>query len=181
MFLASVADRDAVVNQLCSVIVPPVLLYMVLMHFFGAKYANYLLNKDTYTEKRIKVRRFAVLRIVGICSALFSLIAYFSMYKAWDMVIFFAALLLGYTWIKFRTYSAHLEYTYRYLIFRTGKKREVFPWKEVAQVSWRTSRGSIAYSLQIQFHSGLKAYLSSSDFVGLTKLKAFFDEKHYKD
>ena len=180
MFLVNIVDRDAVVNQLCSVIMPPIFLYVVLMHFFGEKYANTLLRKDTYNKKRIRIRLYGIVRMTGICLFLLFLIAYFALYKAWDMAVVFVIVLLGYVWIKLRTYSARLEYTHRHLIFCTGKKREEFSWKDVTRMSWTSPRGSIAYSLRIEFGFGLTADLSSSDFVGLTKLKAFFDEGFYK-
>lgn len=180
MFLVNNIERDAAVNQLCSVIMPPIFLYVGLMWIFGKKYANYLLRKDTCNEKRIKVRMYGIIRVLGICLFGLILIAYFALYRTWDMVIFLTAALLGYAWIKIRTYSAHLEYTHRYLIFRTGKKREKFPWKDVTQMSWITSRGSIAYYLRIEFRSGLTADLSSSDFVGLTKLKTIYEQGYYK-
>lgn len=181
MFLVSVHERDAVVNQLCSVIVPPIFLYIGLLSFFGGKLANWLLRKDTYSEKKIRIRIYGIIKMIGIILSLLLIIVYFAFYRVWDMVIIFVVLLSGCVWIKFRTYSARLEYTYRYLIFCTGKKREMFPWKDVMQMSWRTSRGSVAYSLNIKFRSGLTAELSSNDFVGLTKLKSFYDEGHYKN
>ena len=88
--------------------------------------------------------------------------------------------LSGCAWIKLSTYSARLEYTYRHLIFCTGKKQDRFPWEDVMQMSWVTQRGSVAYLLKIQFRSGLTANLSSNDFVGLTKLKTFYDEGYFK-
>lgn len=181
MILANIIERDAVVNQLCSVIIPPIFLWAGLMWIFGEKYANYLLKKDTYKEKRIKVRMYGILRVIGICLLLLSLITYFAIYKAWDMVIVFAFVLSGYAYIKIRTDTARLEYTYRHIIFCTGKKRESFPWTEVTRIAWTQSRGAAAYYLTIEFRSGLTANLSSSDFVGLTKLKKFYDEGFYKD
>ena len=108
------------------------------------------------------------------------LLVYFFCYRIWDLFAFILVILLGYAWIKFRIYSSRLEYTYRYLVFSTGKKREIFPWKDVVEMSWRTPRGSIMYSLRIRFRSGQTANISSNDFVGLVKLKTFFDENFYK-
>lgn len=180
MFLVNVLDRDAIVGQLCSVIVPPIFLYAVIMHFFSEKLAVRLLHKDSYNKKKIKVRMYGILRVTGICLFLICLIVYFAFYKAWDMVVFWAAVLSGYAWIKLSTYSAHLEYTYRYLVFCTGKKRESFPWKDVTQISWVSQRGTFAYVLKIQLSSGLTTNLSSGDFVGLVKMKTFYDEGRYK-
>jgi len=183
MFLANVLDRDvrdAIVSQLCSVIMPPIFLYVFLLHFIGEKLAERLLRKDCYNEKRIKVRMFAILRVTGMCLFFIFLIVYFSLYKVWDTAALFVMVLLGYTWIKLRTFFARLEYTYRYLVFCTGKKREYFHWKDVRQMSWVTVRGSVGYALEIQFYSGFTATLSSRDFVGLTKLKNFYDEGYYK-
>ena len=174
------AYRDDVVSKLCSVIVPPIFLYTFFMCFFGVKYANWLIRKDNYKEKRIKVRRFAIIRMIGIDLAVLSLIGYFAFYKLWDMVGFLTAFFLGHAWIKLRTYSARLEYTYRYIIFRTGKKQEKFPWGDVMEMSWVGTRGSIACLLKIRFRTGLTAELSSNDFVGLTALKTFYDEGHFK-
>ena len=124
---------------------------------------------------------YGILRVTGICLVLICLIVYFAFYKAWDMVVFLVAVLSGYAWMKLSTYSAHLEYTYRYLVFCTGKKRESFPWKDVTQISWVNQRGTFAYVLKIQLKSGLTTNLSSDDFVGLTKLKAFYDKGNYKN
>lgn len=180
MLNASMLDRDTIVSRLCSVIVPPIFIYTILMHFFGGKLANWLLRKDSYNEKRIKVRMFGILRVTGICLLFISVIVYFAFCKSWDMVVLLLVILSGYVWIKFRTYSARLEYTYRHLVFCTGKKQERFPWEDVMQISWVTQRGAVAYLLKIQFRSGLTANLSSNDFVGLTKLKTFYDEGYFK-
>ena len=180
MLVASVLSRDAIVSQLCSVIIPPILIYTIAMHFFGVKLANWLLRKDSYNQKKIKVRLYGILWVFCIGLFFISLIVYFAIYAAWDMVVLLGMVLSGYAWIKLSTYSARLEYTYRHLIFCTGKKQDIFPWEDVMQMSWVTQRGSIAYLLKIQFRSGLTANLSSNDFVGLTKLKTFYDEGYFK-
>lgn len=180
MFLVNALDRDAIVNQLCGVIVPPIFAYVIIMQFLGEKYANRLLRNDRYKEKRIKVRLYGIIRVIGICLFCISLMIYFAIYKAWDMVAVIAIVFSVYAWMKLRTYSARLEYTYRHIVFCTGKKREVFPWEDVMDISWVGNRGQIAYSLKIQFRSGLTANFSSGDFVGLTGLKTFYDEGRYK-
>ena len=180
MLLEYVFDRDAVINQLCSVIVPPIFLHVGLMHFWGPKFATYLLRKDTFSEKKIKVRPYGKLRAIGFSLCLICLIVYFALYHVWDMSILFSVVLIGYSWIKFRTFFARLEYTHRYITFFTGKKQERFLWKDVTQISWQTTRGSVVYLLKIRFSSGLSAELSSNDFIGLTKLKAFYDAGRYK-
>lgn len=181
MFLANALDRDAIVSQLCAVVMPPVFLCVVLLHFFGAKLAIHLLRKDSYNERRVKVRAYGVLRMICIGIFLLFIVFYFSFYKVWDIAMLFVVVLSGYTWIKLRTFSARLDYTYRHVIFCTGKRQETFLWKDVTQMSWETPRGAIAFSLKIQFSSGLTASLSSNDFVGLTKLKTFYDKGRYKN
>ena len=180
MFLVNGFSGDDAINRLCSVIMPPIFLYVGLVHFFGEKFANLLLHRDSYNKKRIKVRMYGVFRVTVICLFLIILIVYFSLYKVWYLVVFFVVTLLGYVWIKFKTYFARLEYTKRYVTFYTGKKQNRFTWNDVVEVSWEYPNKSTSYALKIRFISGLTTELSSSDFVGLTKLKTFYDEGHYK-
>jgi len=181
MFLVNVLSGNDAINQLCAVIMPPIFLYVGLVHFFGEKLANLLLRKDSYNEKRIKVRIYGIFRVTVTCLFLAFLIVYFSLYKIWYLAIFFVVTLLGYTWIKFRTYFARLKYTNRYITFYTGKKQDTFSWEDVMEVSWEIPNKSTSYALRIRFISGLTTKLLSSDFVGLNKLKAFYDEGHYKN
>lgn len=180
MFLVNVLGQGDAIDQLCAIIMPPIFVYVGLIHFFGEKLANLLLRKDSYNEKKIKIRMYGILRTTGIFLFLAFLIAYCFIYKVWHLVVFFVAILIGYVWIKSRTYSAHLEYTNRYITFYTGKRQDTFSWQEVMQITWECPNKSTSYALKIQFISGLTAELLSSDFVGLTKLKTFYDEEHYK-
>lgn len=180
MGFSSLPDRDAVINQLCSVVVPFLFLNVGLLSLFGGKIASQLLKQDSHSEKNIKPRKYGLVKMIGMILFFIMLLVYFFCYRIWDLFAFILMILLGYAWIKFRIYSSRLEYTYRYLVFSTGKKREIFPWKDVVEMSWRTPRGSIMYSLKIRFRSGQTANISSNDFVGLVKLKTFFDENFYK-
>jgi len=181
MFLVNSVNRNIAMDQLLAILEPLLFLWVGLLWLMGSKIANRLLYTDVYNEKQIKIRPYGLAKTIVTGTFFLFLVICFGFYRVWDMVMLFAAVLLGYLWIKFRTYSAHLEYTYRHLVFRTGKKQESFSWDEVSQISWMSTKVSIAYLLEIKFSSGMIAHLSSNDFVGLTKLKAFFDEKYFKD
>lgn len=174
-------DRDSVVNQLCAIIVPPLLIYIGLLCVLGEKIANQLLHRDTYRSKEIKIRMYAFFRTSVIGLLMILAIAYFSIYRIWDMVVLFAFALLGYVWIKVNTYCIHLVYTYRYLRFTTFKKTLVIPFADISKICWETRRGAIAYTLIVYYNSGSKIYLSSSDFIGLKELKSFYDSGKYKE
>jgi hypothetical protein len=44
-------NRDAVVNQLCAVVVPILFICVGLLFIWGERLANQLLRKDTYDQK----------------------------------------------------------------------------------------------------------------------------------
>ena len=181
MLLVTSVNHDMAINQLFAVLTPLIFLSAGILWLIGPKIADRLLYTDVYNEKRIKIRPYGLARMIATDTLFLFLVIYFGFYKDWGMAILFVAVLLGYSWIKFRTYSARLEYTYRYLVFITGKKRDTFTWKDVEQISLISVKGSIPYALEIKLSNGMTASLSSGDFVGLTKLKAFFDEKRFKD
>ena len=175
-------DRDTVVNQLCAVIIPPLFAYVGLFSIFGfgEKIADQLLKRDTHANKGIKPRIYGLVW-TGIISALMLLLViYFSLYRVWDMAFIFVFALLGYAWVKVNTYCVHLDYTYRYIRFRSFKKTLLIPFENVSKMCWETHRGQIASTLVIYFNHDAKICLSSSDFVGLTKLKTFYDSEKFK-
>lgn len=183
MFISSfvpLLDRDAVVNQLCVILVPPLLAYIGFLCIIGEKLANQLLIRDIYEKKEIKIRAYGIIRtcIVGLLFVF--AIVYFSIYTIWEISFFFIIALLAYGWIKVNTYCTRLTYTHRYIHLRTFKKTLLIPFENVAQMSWQTHRGAIAYTLVICSDLGSEIHLSSSDFIGLAKLKSFYDSGKYK-
>ena len=173
-------DRDTVVNQLCTVVVPPLFAYIGLLCIMGDKIANQLLRRDTYGNKAIKIRMYGIVRTGIVGFLLLFIVAYFLIYRVWEMAFFFAFALLGYAWVKGYTYCVHLDYTYRYIRFRSFKKTLLIPFENVSKMCWETHRGQIASTLVIYFNHDAKICLSSSDFVGLTKLKTFYDSEKFK-
>lgn len=171
-------DRDTVVNRLCSVVVPPLFVYIGLLCILGSRLANQLLNRDTYCENQIKVRTYGIVQTCFIVGFMAVAIGYFSLYKTWDMAVFFAVALLGYSWIKYKTYSVHLEYTHRHIRFCSRRKTLLIPFENVTKMCWETRRGSIAYVLAIYCNSGATLRLSSSDFIGLKHLKSTYDSRN---
>ena len=173
-------DRDAAVNQLCAILVPPLLAYIGLLCIIGGKLANQLLSRDTYEKKEVKIRAYGVIRtcIVGLLLVL--AIVYFSIYRIWEISFFFIVALLGYGWIKVNTYCTRLIYTHRYIHLRTFRKTLLIPFDNVSQMSWQTPRGAIAYTLVIYSDCGSEIHLSSGDFIGLAKLKSFYDSRKCK-
>ena len=55
-------NRDAVVNQLCAVVVPILFICVGLLFIWGERLANQLLRKDTYDQKRIQIRAYGIVR-----------------------------------------------------------------------------------------------------------------------
>lgn len=173
-------DRDTVVNQLCAVIIPPLFAYVGLLCIIGEKIADQLLKRDSYANRGIKHRIYGLVW-TGIISALMLLLViYFSLYRVWDMAFIFVFALLGYAWIKVNTYCVHLDYTYRYIRFRSFKKTLLIPFESVSKMCWEIHRGQITYTLVIYYNCNAKIQLSSSDFVGLMNLKAFYDSEKFK-
>jgi len=173
-------DRDTVVNQLCTVVVPPLFAYIGLLCIMGDKIANQLLRRDTYGNKAIKIRMYGIVRTGIVGFLLLFIVAYFLIYRVWEMAFFFAFALLGYAWVKGYTYCVHLDYTYRHIRFCTPRKTLLIPFESVSKMCWETRRGAIAYTLVIYYNVNAKIYLSSSSFVGLTKLKSTYDTRKYK-
>ena len=178
--LGSSLDRDAVVNQLCSVVVPPLFAYIGLLCIIGERLANQLLCRDTYKKKKIKIRTYGLVRTCFTVFLMALALVYFLLYRTWEIAFFFAFALLGYVWIKVNTYCVHLEYTYRYIHMRTSRKTLLIPFENVTKMSWETHRGAIAYTLVIYYNSDAEIRLSSSDFIGLTKLKSIYDSGKYR-
>lgn len=164
--------------ELGLAIFSPLLIYIGISTIWGDKVAGQLLSKDRYNQKKIKLRPYGIAKF--ICTILYALflILFFSILKKWVLSTACTFALGGYIWIKSRVYSAKLSYTKRHLIFITGQKQEVFPWSEVSQVSWASYPREVAFTLEIRFYSGLVARLPSTDFVGLTKLKSFYDQNY---
>ena len=55
-------NLNAVAGQLCSVIIPPIFLYVGLINLFSRQYVDLLFRKDTYSKNRVKVRLYAIIR-----------------------------------------------------------------------------------------------------------------------
>lgn len=173
-------DRDAVVNRLCSVLVPLLFAYVVLLCIIGGKLANQLLKRDTYDKKHIKLRPYGIVQTCIVEGLVAFIIGYFSWNKTWDMVVIFAVIMAGYSWIKLGTYSVRLEYTNSRMKLYYHKEKLVIPFENVSQMCWETHRGSITYKLTIYCYSGEKVIIPSGDFIGLNKLKAAFDSRNQK-
>ena len=173
-------DRNGVVNQLCSIVVPLLLIYIGILCFWGNKLAAELLRKDTYPHKCIKIRTYGIIQNCIVALFLLFLVGYFALSKVWELTVFFVFALLGFGWIKMNTYNVSLTYTYRYLTVRTPRNRLIIPWTDVSKITWETPRGYVAYVLTIYYGSDSRILLSSSEFVGLVQLKCFFDAKRWK-
>lgn len=168
-------NRDAVVNQLCAVVVPILFICVGLLFIWGERLANQLLRKDTYDQKRIQIRAYGIVRTSITALLMIFAVVYFLCYGIWDMAIIFAFALLGYAWIKVSTYCVRLDYTYRHIRIRSHRTSLQIPFTDITKMCWETHRGQIAYTLVIYLRSGAKIQLSSADFIGLAKLKSIYD------
>ena len=170
-------ERDIAVNQLCSAVVPLLFAYVGLMCVFGEKLANYLLLSDNYQRKNIKPRVYGVAQFCIIGTFMVLVIVYFSWHKIWSIVTFFGVALLAYTCVKCNVYQTKIEYTNSRMHVCWQNKTTSIPFSDISKMNWETRRGSIMFSLVIYCYSGTIIRLSSSDFVGLKKLKSTYDSR----
>ena len=123
-------NRDAVVNQLCAVVVPILFICVGLLFIWGERLANQLLRKDTYDQKRIQIRAYGIVRTSITALLMIFALVYFLCYGIWDMAIIFAFALLGYAWIKVSTYCVRLDYTYRHIRIRSHRTSLQIPFAD---------------------------------------------------
>ena len=173
-------NLNTVAGQLCSVIIPPIFLYVGLINLFSRQYADLLFRKDTYSKNRVKVRLYAIIRRCIFWSIYMFAAVYFAIYGYWPITAILGIVVVAYGWRTLHVFLTRIEYTHRSVKIRHMKTTQVISYRNIKKISWEESRGVPVYVLVINCYDGTKINLSSDDYVGLVRLKEMYDSGKYR-
>ena len=103
-------------------------------------------------------------------------ITLFAWYGGIAQAIVCLAVFTGYLWMfVWEPCAVQIRYTKRTIFYRKRGKETTIRMRDVSRMAWERIARTFDYVLVIYLHNGRTIVLHSSYYVGLVKLKKFFD------
>ena len=176
-FLAEVMSlHNELASRFFAVVGPLLFLYAGIFQFLGERIACQLLKKDTYCEKKIRIRPYFIFQLLIVVGLFGYGITLFAWYGGIAQTIVCLIALTGYLWMfVWEPYAVQIRYTKRTIFYRKRGKETTIRMSDVSKMEWERIARTFDYVLVIYLCNGRTIVLHSSYYVGLNKLKKSFD------
>lgn len=176
-FLAEVMSlHNELANRFFMVVGPLLFLYAGIFQFLGERIARQLLKKDTYCEKKIKIRPYFVFQTLIVVGVFCYGIILFAWYSGIAQIIVCLAVFTGYLWMfVWEPCAMQIRYTKKTIFYRERGRETTVQMSDISRMAWERIARAFDYTLVIYLRNGRKLVLHSAYYVGLNELKKVYD------